>query len=376
MPTTRAARRSALCLTEVLPADVLGLVLYYVPLAHDIAQTGLTCRALCDAARLALKARPFSGDVVTLDAFGAEAREHPDFEDFSSVFAAVTPAGQIITCQEEEGAMTLWHGAEWTKSPMVDLNQLTTSVAVLPGAHMLCGGYITVSYDEVTRWSSEFVSEWSVDTDETEVTSLVVLPDGEHMALGMEGRGSAADIRLHRIEDGTLIHILANHTDNVGTLTTTRDGQHIISGANDGRVCVWNVASKSLVSTGEEHTNFVWALSVMPDGKRFLSGSRDTTVRLWLLNGELVNIFSELHDAAVSGLVALPDGHHALSASWDTTIKLFCVDDGSVLRSIAVPQTIAVTWGFHLNLLPDGRRFIATATYGTVLVYEHGLAPQ
>ena len=49
-----------------LPADVLGLVLYQLPLAHDIARTGLTCRALCTAAKLAFKARPFSSEVIAL----------------------------------------------------------------------------------------------------------------------------------------------------------------------------------------------------------------------------------------------------------------------------------------------------------------------
>ena len=69
MPTTRAAREAARSAAErqflELPADVLGLVLYQLPLAHDIALVGLTCRALCDAAKLALKARPYSGEVVT-----------------------------------------------------------------------------------------------------------------------------------------------------------------------------------------------------------------------------------------------------------------------------------------------------------------------
>ena len=70
MPTTRAARAAAALAVErqllELPADVLGLVLYQLPLAHDIALTGLTCRALCEAAKIALKLRPFSGEVVTL----------------------------------------------------------------------------------------------------------------------------------------------------------------------------------------------------------------------------------------------------------------------------------------------------------------------
>ena len=57
--------RAARCLTEVLPADALGLVLYQLPLAHDIAAVAPTCHALCDAARAA-KLRPVSGEVVTL----------------------------------------------------------------------------------------------------------------------------------------------------------------------------------------------------------------------------------------------------------------------------------------------------------------------
>ena len=71
MPTTRAARRAAAARAAerqliLLPADVLGLVLYQLPLAHDIAAVAPTCHALCDAAKLAMKARPFSGEVVTL----------------------------------------------------------------------------------------------------------------------------------------------------------------------------------------------------------------------------------------------------------------------------------------------------------------------
>ena len=50
-----AARRAARCLTEVLPADALGLVLYQLTLAHDIAAVAPTCHALDDAAKIALK---------------------------------------------------------------------------------------------------------------------------------------------------------------------------------------------------------------------------------------------------------------------------------------------------------------------------------
>ena len=65
--SARAAARAAARLPLELPADVLGLVLYQLTLAHDIAAVAPTCHALCDAAKLALKLRPFSGEVMTLD---------------------------------------------------------------------------------------------------------------------------------------------------------------------------------------------------------------------------------------------------------------------------------------------------------------------
>ena len=67
MPTTRAARRAAAERQFLeLPTDVLGLVLYQLPLAHDIAATALTCRTFHASAKLVQKLRPFTGKVVTL----------------------------------------------------------------------------------------------------------------------------------------------------------------------------------------------------------------------------------------------------------------------------------------------------------------------
>ena len=47
-----------------LPADVLGLVLYQLPLAHDIAAVAPTCQQLCAQLAARLKLRPFSSAVV------------------------------------------------------------------------------------------------------------------------------------------------------------------------------------------------------------------------------------------------------------------------------------------------------------------------
>ena len=117
MPTTRAARsaarRAARCLTEVLPTDALGLVLYQLTLAHDIAAVAPTCHQLCDAAKLAQKARPFSAEVVTL-------RGHTEFVRG----VAPAPDGRIITDVEVFRRLYEEVGLGWlysiTKVPFVE----------------------------------------------------------------------------------------------------------------------------------------------------------------------------------------------------------------------------------------------------------------
>ena len=96
MPTTRAARRAARCLTEVLPADALGLVLYQLTLAHDIASVAPTCRALHDAVKIAMKLRPFSGKLVTLAG-------HTD----ALRCVAAAPDGRIIT-GSNDSTVKIW----------------------------------------------------------------------------------------------------------------------------------------------------------------------------------------------------------------------------------------------------------------------------
>ena len=98
--TRRAARAAAERLLIELPADALGLVLYQLTLAHDIALTGLTCHVLNDAAKLALKLRPFSGEVVTLQG-------HTDWVRG----LAMTPDGRILTGSDDRTVKAWRDGA-------------------------------------------------------------------------------------------------------------------------------------------------------------------------------------------------------------------------------------------------------------------------
>ena len=123
MAKTRAKRRAARAAAErqllELPADVLGLILYQLPLAHDIAAVAPTCRALCDAAKLAIKLRPFSGEVVTLAG-------HTNIV----CCLAVAPDGRVTT-GSEDGTVKVWRDGACERTILAHPDNVR-SMAMLP----------------------------------------------------------------------------------------------------------------------------------------------------------------------------------------------------------------------------------------------------
>jgi WD40 repeat protein len=366
MPTTRAARRAAARaaarLLLELPADALGLVLYQLPLAHDIAAVAPTCHALDDAAKLAIKARPFSGEVVTLAGHTNYVR-----------CVAVVPDGRVITGSADR-TVKVWRDGACERTIQAHADSVR-AMAVLPGG----ARFVSASDDETAKlWTLDGALERTFALGMANYPlCAAALPDGVHFVVGLR----FGEVRLYHV-DGTLVHTfegqIPDHEDeewSVDAVALTPDGQHIISGSYDKLVKVWSVATKSLVSTCTGHTGSVLAVAVTPDGQRILSGGRDKTVRVWLLDGTLENTFRRRlvrQTEAVRALVALPDNQHALSGFHDkTVVKLFNVNDGAVLRTFTHHTEPVVS----LALLPDGLRFVSGSDYHTACIVEHGLAP-
>ena len=267
--------------------DALSLVLVRLPLAHDIAAVASVCWAFLDAVRHALMLRPYSSHVIRLTRHGKRV---------TAIVAA--PDGHIVA-SSEAGTINVWHvnaAFDAASRFTVAAHAMVTAMALLPdGAHFLTCGYSIDDFGgdpnlKLWKFDGTIVRSWD-DSVATDVTSVAVLPDGVHFVVGLGGGADHYQVKMYRV-DGTHVHSFMGHTNEVHALAVTRDGGHIISGSADKLVKVWNVASKSLVSTCAGHTDYVEAVAVTPDGRRILSGSVKE-VRVWLLDdGTLENTFS------------------------------------------------------------------------------------
>lgn len=111
---------------------------------------------------------------------------------------------------------------------------------------------------------------------------------------------------------------LRGHSDRVNCIAVCADGEHVVSGSNDGTVKVWNWSTGQVISTFAHHSgdgkktdqlSRVWSVALFSDGTRAVSVCRwgDKAMRIWRLDsGTEIRAFRE-DDYRVGSVAISPD---------------------------------------------------------------------
>jgi WD40 repeat protein len=97
---------------------------------------------------------------------------------------------------------------------------------------------------------------------------------------------------------------------------------------------IWrNVQLEQTLSDAISRTKWITALVISPDGKHLISGADDQTVKIWELEtGRLIRTLQG-HSDAISSVAISPDGKKIASSSDDKTVKLWDFETGNLLHS-------------------------------------------
>lgn len=152
-----------------------------------------------------------------------------------------------------------------------------------------------------------------------EVNGLAIAPDGKTIVSASNDQ----TVKIWQI-DGTLLHTLTGHTDDVEAVAidgTDRGGKMIASVSRDKTVKLWSLDG-DLLNTLSGHTSRVYDVAFKPHEAAIASASRDKTIKLWRLNNKIVTPFYG-HSSRVYDVVFSPNNEMIASASRDRTVKLW-----------------------------------------------------
>lgn len=137
-----------------------------------------------------------------------------------------------------------------------------------------------------------------------------------------------------RTEHGALLH----HN---GTITCLEfyGSSHLLSGAEDGLICVWSTKKWECLKSIKAHRGHVSSLSVHPSGKLALSVGTDKTLRTWnLINGRsafIKNIKQNAHIVRWS-----PEGDRYVVVI-DSNVDIYDTQTASLTGTVMNPKRIS-----------------------------------
>ena len=185
---------------------------------------------------------------------------------------------------------------------------------------------IVTELDKMMREGSEPMSIGLQGLGDTPL-QLAIDPSGQHAAI------AAADKKIYlwnldqRLSMAQPAAILDEHSEAVRDLVATRDGNWLLSVADDGTLRRWdlqNTASGAGSYSVNDHDGPIFELALSGDGTRMLSGGQDKALRAWRIDpaGEPRLQVSRPIETPIKALAMSSDGHWG-AVGVDRQLRIF-----------------------------------------------------
>ncbi|XP_077478331.1 WD repeat, SAM and U-box domain-containing protein 1 isoform X1 [Stigmatopora argus] len=159
------------------------------------------------------------------------------------------------------------------------------------------------------------------------------------------------------------------------------DCAHLVSGASDGSLALWDFPSKRLLRTGCVSDTTMVACSFSPCGQLLVSGSTYGDLRVWDLDMKQLHAEKNAHDLGVTCCCFAPDilsdsqvvQFHLASCGQDSHVKIWAVNKWS--SGVVKMQLVHTLSGQSAPVLTcayssDGHLLVSGSVDKTVTVYD------
>jgi WD40 repeat protein len=286
-----------------------------------------------------------------------------------------TPAGQVVVeCPEKAGLLVF--RKDGRNVHVLDL-QNGSSCRIEPGCYDLSLTnatdhlYLPVERCQVTEGTPATIRVRKVELVREfprlargDLVCAVFTPDGKRVLVG--GRGNT--LRMWDVATGKELLVFPTHKVNdVFAVVLSPDGRTIAWGAGS-QIVLSDLQTGSEIGTFEGHQGTLFALAFSPDGTHLLSGAEDRTMRLWDVKSrqQLKQFSLTLNwDNVISGEVwsvaFTPDGLYAVTARHVRNTNLVPLQFWNLSEGIDEHRLddSRGTFDHVATLSPDGCRVLA-----------------
>jgi len=222
-------------------------------------------------------------------------------------------------------------------------------------------GELVPEYSEPLNYSESFNmhEEKIFKAHEENAFAVAISNKGDILATGGRGR----EIKLWDAKNLKQIGSL-NHRG-VQSLRFSFNDRYLISGSWDNKVKVWNVEDREPIHIQRAHSDDILTISFSRDGKYMATGGHGDSLKLWKMNQwNVVQSYSRIHNKAVNDLV-FDSSDAFITAGADGKIMRRKLKDGSVISSIQRNTEIK-----DLHYLPEKGWIIGAEKTGDLIVLD------
>jgi WD40 repeat protein len=199
------------------------------------------------------------------------------------------------------------------------------------------------------------------------VRGIALSPDGEILAVACGLEKPSAQVRLYSVRSFELLATLKGHSEAVTCVVFTPDSKFLVSGGEDNKCVIWDMATRKSTGDFEGHTFDVVALSMNPDGRHLASCSFDRSVVLWDLKTRQKVATLPTQGKAIWNLAYSPDGKLLVGGADDGTLHVWDVPaKKEVVHGKA--QKYSPVRGIVFD--PDGSRLASCSRDGGLILWE------
>lgn len=290
---------------------------------------------------------------------------------------AFSPDGKLAVTASDDKKVRIWEvdsGREISGSPLIHSNEIGKVQFSEDGRWLA-----TMADDNVRIWYFEDQRRFPTVMSARGVQTGLLSPDGSWVATGTR----EGEVALWDSTTGQSLWAVAGrrHIGEVVHLAVNTEGTLLASSGEDGRVCVWEVASGNLVGDPLIHKDRVNWVEFSPDSRSIATASNSNRIYHW--NCKSGSKIAEIVQSADCFSVTFdPSGSLLLSAGDDSAVRIFSSangrpgpyfrHEGDVLRALFSPngKYVATASADFTGRILDGR---SLATVGQPLDHNNEL---